>query len=94
MHAVVQGGFFERVIQLLSGAAITHGVKQSHLYIGVRIQRLIGAVATRVVDIIEQYPYPHAAIGGLQHFVGQCQPTFVRLPKVVLNIKGSSGERR
>jgi len=93
VHAVVKVGSFKRVVHLLGRAAVTHGVKEPYFYVGVRIQRLIGAVATRVIDIIKQYAYPHASISGLQYFVGQCQPAVVRLPKVVLDIEGGGGER-
>ena len=93
VHAVVKGGFFKGVVQLLGRTAVTHGIEEPYFYIRVGIQRLVGAVAARVVDIIEQYPHPHAAVGCLQHLVGERQAAVIGLPEVVLNIEGGGGER-
>ena len=91
MHAVVEGGFFKRVVHLLGSAAIAHRVEEPHFDVGVRIQRLIGAVTARVINIIKQYAHPHAAIGGLQYLIGEPKTAVVALPEVVLNIESGGG---
>ena len=94
VHAVVKGRLTHRVVHLLAGATITHGVEEPHLHVGVGIEGLIRRVAAGVINIIKEDAHPHATVGGCQYLVGQPKPAVIALPEVVLNIESRRGEGR
>jgi hypothetical protein len=56
-----------------------------------RGQRRKSGVATRNIDVVEQDPYPHPALGGRQQPRSQIAPGGIRIPDVVLGIDGVDG---